>query len=335
MGNPNSDVVMTGDRPTGPLHIGHYVGSLKNRVELQSKYKQYVMLADLQGLTDHYEHPEVVRRNVLEVAMDYLAVGIDPKKTTIYVQSMLPEISELTVLYLNLVTVARLKRNPTVKDEMLQKGYGDTVPAGFLMYPVSQVADITSVRGTLVPVGEDQAPMIEQANDIVRAFNRMYGETLKEAKILLSETPRLVGTDGGSKMSKSVGNAIFLGDSPDVIRDKVMGMYTDPNHIHVEDPGKVEGNVVFTYLDVFDPDKKAVAELKEHYKRGGLGDVKLKRRLIEVLEAVVGPIRGRREEFAKDPDQVMKIVFEGTDKAREVASGVMDDVRKAMHLNYR
>lgn len=271
-------IVLTGDRPTGPLHLGHYVGSLINRIELQDKYKQFVMLADIQALTDTFENPQKVRENILEVALDYLAVGIDPTKTTIFIQSMIPQIAELTIFYLNLVTVSRLRRNPTVKAEIKQKGFGENVTAGFLMYPIHQVADITIVKGNLVPVGEDQLPMIEQTNEIVRTFNRMYKtNVLVEAKPLISAVPRLPGIDGKAKMSKTLGNAIFLSDPADVVVEKVMKMYTDPDHIHVSDPGKIEGNVVFTYLDVFDPDKEKAQELKRHYQRGGLGDVTVKK----------------------------------------------------------
>jgi len=256
-------VVLTGDRPTGKLHLGHYVGSLLQRVELQEKYTQFVMIADIQALTDNFEHPEKVRNNVLEVTLDNLAVGVDPAKTTFFIQSQIPEITELTIYFLNLVTLARLKRNPTVKDEMKQKGYGENVPAGFLMYPVSQAADILFCKASLVPVGEDQLPMIEQTNEIVEKFNRLYGETFQKVKALIPETSRLVGIDGKTKMSKSLGNAIFLADSPKEIEEKVMAMYTDPGHIHAKDPGKVEGNVVFTYLDTFDSDKKEVEKIKK------------------------------------------------------------------------
>jgi len=329
------EIILTGDRPTGPLHLGHYVGSLLNRVALQDEYKQYVMLADVQALTDNYEHPEKVRQNVLQVALDYLAVGIDPNKTTIFIQSMIPEIAELTIFFLNFVSVARLKRNPTVKTEIKQKGYGEQVSAGFLMYPVSQAADITIVKGTLVPVGEDQLPMIEQTNELVRAFNRTYKtEVLKEAKALIPQVPRLPGIDGKAKMSKSLGNAIYLSDSADAIAKKVMQMYTDPDHIRVEDPGKVEGNVVFDYLTIFDQDQQEVERLKEHYQRGGLGDVKLKRRLIEVLDALIAPIRERRAHFAQDPEAVMQHVLKGTQETRAVCAQTMKEVRAAMHLDY-
>ena len=271
------EIVLTGDRPTGQLHLGHYVGSLLNRVELQNIYKQYVMIADIQALTDNAENPAKVRENVLQVALDYLAVGIDPKKTTIFIQSMIPEIAELTVLYLNLVTVNRLLRNPTVKTEIKQKDFGDSVPAGFLMYPVSQAADITIVKGTIVPVGEDQLPVIEQTNEIIRSFNRIYQtEVFPEAKAMVPKIARLVGLDGQAKMSKSLNNAIFLADEIDILKKRVMSMYTDPGHTHINSPGKVEGNVVFTYLDAFDNDTVKVAELKAHYQKGGLGDVVLK-----------------------------------------------------------
>lgn len=329
-------VILTGDRPTGPLHLGHYVGSLQQRVILQDECTQYVMIADLQAMTDNVENPEKVRSNVLQVALDYLAVGIDPKKTTFCIQSMIPQIAELTILYLNLVTVSRLKRNPTVKTEIQHKGYGDTLTAGFLMYPVHQAADITCVKANLVPVGEDQLPMIEQANEIVRAFNRIYRQdVLVEIEGMVSSVPRLPGIDGKAKMSKSLGNAIFLSDSADDVAKKVMQMYTDPNHLRVEDPGTVQGNMVFTYLDIFDPNKQEVATLKEHYTRGGLGDVKIKKRLIEVLNTFLDPIRARREQFAKDPHAVMQIMLDGTDKTRLVAVQTMEEVRMAMKLNYK
>ncbi len=329
-------IVLTGDRPTGPLHIGHYVGSLANRLELQEKYTQYVMVADLQALTDNFEHPEKVRKNVFEVGLDYLAIGLDPKKTTFFIQSMIPQIAELTIFYLNLVTVSRLERNPTVKTEIKQRGFGKSLPAGFLMYPVSQAADITIVKGTLVPVGEDQQPMIEQTNEIVRSFNRIYKtNVMKEAKALVSKVSRLPGTDGLAKMSKSLSNAIYLSDTPDALKKKVMSMYTDPKHVRVEDPGTVAGNVVFTYLDIFDPDKKEVAQLKAHYERGGLGDVVLKKRLIDVIEQFIAPIRQRRQELAKDPGYVMKVLLDGTRKTLHVAEQTMYDVRRAMKLDYK
>lgn len=330
------EIVLTGDRPSGPLHLGHYVGSLANRLIFQNTHMQFVMIADVQALTDNFERPELVRKNVLEVGLDYLAIGLDPKKTTIFIQSLVPQIAELTIFYLNLVTVARLERNPTVKTEIKQKGFGESIPAGFLMYPVSQAADITVVKATIVPVGEDQLPVIEQTNEIVRSFNRLYKtNVLPEAKAVVPQMARLPGTDGSAKMSKSLGNAIFLGDSTDDVAKKVMSMYTDPNHIRVEDPGQVEGNTVFMYLDIFDADKKEVAALKEQYQKGGLGDVKLKKRLIEILDAFLTPIRTRRQQFAKDPQYVMNVLLEGTKKTVAIAEQTMRDVRKAMLLDYK
>lgn len=328
-------IILTGDRPTGPLHLGHYVGSLRQRVELQHTHKQFIIIADAQALTDNVENPEKIRKNILEVALDYLAVGIDPKETTIFIQSLVPELAELTMYYLNLVTISRLQRNPTVKDEIKQRGFGASIPAGFLVYPVSQAADITAFKADLVPVGEDQLPMIEQTNEIVRSFNRIYQcSVLVEAKALLSNTPRLPGTDGKGKMSKSLGNVILLSDSADEVRQKVKTMYTDPKHLRAEDPGTVEGNPVFSYLDAFDPDKEALEAMKDHYRRGGLGDVKVKQRLQEVLLAELDPIRARREKLAKDPDAVMHILKEGTEAARKVAAKTLDEVRKAMHIDY-
>lgn len=328
-------VILTGDRPTGPLHLGHYVGSLKNRVELQESATQYVLIADQQALTDNADNPEKVRENVLQVALDYLAVGIDPAKTTICIQSLLPELPELTLYYLNLVTWNRLKHNPTVKQEIQQKGFGEAVPAGFMVYPVSQAADITAFKANLVPVGEDQLPMIEQTNEIVRHFNRIYKcDVLVEAKALIPKEGRLPGTDGKAKMSKSLGNCIYLSDPADALAKKVKSMYTDPGHLRVEDPGKVEGNPVFTYLDAFDADKKILEEMKAHYQRGGLGDMVVKKRLLEILEAFLSPIRKKREEFAKDPASVMKIILQGTERARKTTSATLRDVRKAMCLDY-
>ncbi len=328
-------IILTGDRPTGPLHLGHYVGSLKNRVALQKEYKQFVMLADLQGMTDNAENPMKIRTNVLEVALDYLAVGIDPKQTTIFIQSQLPELPELTLYYLNLVTWNRLKHNPTVKQEIVQKGYGESVPAGFMIYPVSQAADITAFKATLVPVGEDQKPMIEQAKDIVRRFNDTYKtDVLVEPEALIPKISRLPGTDGKAKMSKSLNNAIFLSDSADAVAKKVKGMYTDPGHLRVEDPGKVEGNPVFDYLDAFDPDTARTQELKDHYLRGGLGDSTVKKYLTDVLQAFLEPIRTRRSEFAKDPAAVWDMLKSGTVRARETASKTLSDVKKAMCLDY-
>jgi tryptophanyl-tRNA synthetase len=325
--------ILTGDRPTGPLHLGHYVGSLQSRVDLQHEYATYVLIADLQALTDHAEQPELVRGNVLEVALDYLAVGIDPTVATIVVQSGVPELAELTVYYLNLVTVARLGRNPTVKDEMRQKGFDADVPAGFLVYPVSQAADITAFKADVVPVGEDQLPMIEQTVEIVRRFNRLYGPVLVEPTALVPKHARLPGTDGPSKMGKSLGNAIFLSDPTDVVAQKVMGMYTDPQHVRAELPGTVEGNPVFSYLDAFDPDAAAVDDLKRRYRAGGLGDVALKRRLIGVLERFLGPIRARRMEHAKEPAAVLRILRQGTERGRSVARQTLDEVRRALRLD--
>ncbi|MEI8270153.1 MAG: tryptophan--tRNA ligase [bacterium] len=328
-------IALTGDRPTGHLHLGHFVGSIQNRLKLQNEVdKSFYMVADIQALTDNAENPDKVRNNVLEVALDNLACGIDPKKTTMFIQSQIPEIAELTVLFLNLVTLARLKRNPTVKDEMKQKGFGEDVPAGFLAYPISQAADILFCKSNLIPVGEDQLPQIEQTNEIVLKFNSLYGEVFQKVKPVLSETIRLVGLDGNSKMSKSLNNGIYLSDSKEIISKKVMNMFTDPNHIHVDDPGKVEGNVVFTYLDIFDEKKEEVAELKKQYEKGGLGDVVIKKRLIEVLENVIGPIRERREELAKDPKFVMEILKKGTEEARKVAEETMSEVRKAIKIDF-
>lgn len=327
-------VILTGDRPTGPLHLGHYVGSLQKRVELQQSYDTYILIADMQALTDNAENPEKVRDNILEVALDYLAVGIDPTVSTIVIQSLVPEIAELTMYYLNIVTVARLQRNPTVKAEMKQKGFGASVPAGFLVYPVSQAADITAFGAHLVPVGEDQLPMIEQTREIVQDFNRIYAPVLVAPEALVPKVPRLPGTDGQNKMSKSLGNAIYLSDPPDIVAKKVKGMYTDPKHLHVEDPGTVEGNPVFSYLDAFDPDVSGVKEMKQHYRAGGLGDVPVKKRLLEVLEGFLEPIRKRRSEFAKDPAEIMHMLREGTRKGRETAGRTLAGVRRAMRLDY-
>jgi tryptophanyl-tRNA synthetase len=328
-------VVLTGDRPTGPLHLGHYVGSLKNRLELQNSCDQFVMIADVQALTDNYEHPEKVRENVLQVALDYLAIGLDPAKTTFFIQSMVPALFELTLYYLNLVTWNRLKHNPTVKQEIVQKGYGESVPAGFMVYPVSQAADISAFKADLVPVGEDQVPMVEQTNEIVRHFNRIYQkEVLVECQALIPKIARLPGTDGKAKMSKSLGNCIYLGDSEAEVAKKVKGMYTDPGHLRVEDPGKVEGNPVFTYLDAFDSDLAGLEEMKAHYQRGGLGDSVVKKRLLEVLQAHLGPIRKKREDLAKDLALVMNILKKGTQRANEVANQTLLEVRQAMRLDY-
>ena len=331
----NRHIILTGDRPTGHLHLGHYAGSLRQRVELQNQYKQFVIIADAQALTDNAENPDKVRKNILEVALDYLAVGIDPKITTIFIQSLVPELAELTMYYLNLVTVSRLQRNPTVKDEIKQRDFGTSIPAGFLVYPISQAADITAFKADLVPVGGDQLPMIEQTNEIVRGFNRIYEcSVLVEAKALLSNFPRLPGTDGKGKMSKSLGNVISLSDSADEVRHKIKTMYTDSKHLRVEDPGIVEGNPVFAYLDAFDSDKEGLENMKEHYRHGGLGDVAVKRRLQEVLSVELDPIRIRRKDFANDPEEVMRILKNGTAVARDVAVKTLDEVRKAMHIDY-
>lgn len=329
------DVVLTGDRPTGKLHLGHYVGSIQNRIKLQTQYDRcFYMVADIQALTDNAEHPEKVSKNVLEVVLDNLAVGLDPTRTTFFIQSQIPEIAELTVLFLNLVTLARLKRNPTVKDEMKQKGFGEDVPAGFLTYPVSQAADILFCGGNLVPVGEDQLPVLEQANEIVERFNALYGETFRKIKPLLSETPRLVGIEGGAKAGKSLGNAIYLDESPEGLQKKVMSMFTDPKHIHVNDPGQVEGNVVFTYLSIFDPNQVEVDALKAQYAKGGLGDTVIKKRLISVLENFLAPLRSRRKTWADHPDRVWDILQRGTEEAREAARETMEQVRKAVKISY-
>ena len=334
-----SNIILTGDRPTGKLHLGHYVGSLENRVKLQedSNNEMFIMIADQQALTDNAKNPQKVLDSVIEVALDYLGIGLDPKKSTIFIQSQIPQLPELMMYYLNLVTLSRLERNPTVKSEIDQKEFGQSIPSGFLVYPVSQAADITAFKATHVPVGDDQKPMIEQAREIVRDFNRIYNtDTLVEPEVMLPEKGRgrLVGIDGKGKMSKSLNNGIYLSDSADEIEKKVMKMYTDPNHIRIEDPGQVEGNVVFTYLDIFDSDKEKVAELKEHYQRGGLGDMKLKRYLNEVLQDYLAPIRQRREEFAKDPDFVMNMLKEGSERAERVAAGTLAEVKAAMGINY-
>ncbi|EOH88499.1 tryptophan--tRNA ligase [Enterococcus pallens] len=333
-----TNTILTGDRPTGQLHLGHYVGSLKNRVIMQSdpENELFIMVADMQALTDNAKNPEKVSSNILQVALDYLAVGLDPARTTMFIQSQIPELSELTMYFLNLVSVGRVRRNPTVKSEIEQKGFGDSVPTGFFIYPVSQASDITAFKANLVPVGEDQKPMLEQTQEIVHSFNNTYGEVLVEPKGVFPDKGmgRLPGIDGNGKMSKSLGNGIYLADSAETVAKKVMSMYTDPNHIHVEDPGQVEGNMVFTYLDVFGKDKEKIEELKAHYRRGGLGDVKIKRYLIDVLEEELLPIRTRREEFAQDPGQVMQMLKEGSEKAQAVAAQTMAEVKKAMGIAY-
>jgi tryptophanyl-tRNA synthetase len=328
-------VILTGDRPTGPLHLGHYVGSLRNRVTYQHDYKQYIMLADSQALTDNMDDTGKVHRNVVEVALDYLAVGIDPAKSTILIQSQIPELAELTFYYLNLVTVARLERNPTVKAEIVLRGFERDIPAGFLTYPASQAADITAFKAALVPVGEDQIPMIEQTNEIVRRFNRLANkDILVECKALVPEIGRLPGIDGKAKMSKSLGNTINLGASAAEITAAVKKVYTDPLHLRVEDPGHLEGNVAFIYLDAFDPDKAALAEMKAHYVRGGLGDSVDNKRLELVLQEMLAPIRARREELAKDRGYIMQVLKDGTAAAREVAARTADEVKAALGLSY-
>lgn len=332
-------VILTGDRPTGKLHLGHYIGSLKNRVAMQNsgEYETFIMIADQQALTDNARDPQKIRNSLIEVALDYLAVGIDPTKSTIFIQSQIPALAELNLYYLNLVTVSRLERNPTVKAEIQQKNFERSIPAGFFTYPVSQAADITAFKAQLVPVGDDQEPMIEQTREIVRSFNSIYGkDVLVEPQGVFPPkgSGRLPGLDGNAKMSKSLGNCIYLSDDAATVTKKVMSMYTDPNHIRIDDPGQVEGNMVFTYLDIFDPDKQQVAALKEHYQRGGLGDVKIKRYLNEVLEAQLAPIRQRREEFSKDLDYVYQVLKEGSAKANAVAEQTLAEVRCAIGVNY-
>lgn len=344
-----SKIILTGDRPTGKLHLGHYVGSLKRRVELQNSgefEKIFIMIADAQALTDNADNPEKVRQNIIEVALDYLSVGIDPAKSNIFIQSQISQLTELTFYYMNLVTVSRLQRNPTVKSEIQMRNFEASIPVGFFCYPISQAADITAFKATTVPVGEDQEPMIEQTREIVRKFNSVYGETLVEPEILLPQNQaclRLPGTDGKAKMSKSLGNCIYLSDSADDVKNKVRGMYTDPDHIKVSDPGKIEGNTVFTYLDAFCtdedfalflPEYNNLDELKEHYKRGGLGDVKVKKLLTEVLNKELEPIRNRRHEYENDIPEVYHILQEGTKKAYEVAEQTLNEVKAAMKINY-
>lgn len=334
------DIILTGDRPTGKLHLGHYIGSLKNRVALQNSdnYDPYVMIADLQALTDNAHNPDKIRRNLIEVALDYLAVGIDPAKTTIFVQSQIPALSELTMYYMNLVSISRVERNPTVKTEIKQKGFGEGVPTGFVVYPISQAADITAFKAKLVPVGDDQLPMIEQTREIVRSFNATYQtDCLVEPEAMLPPaglSRRLPGIDGNAKMSKSLNNGIYLSDDEATLRQKVMSMYTDPHHIHVSDPGRVDGNTVFEYLDVFAEDRSYVTQLKEHYTAGGLGDVKVKQYLFGVLNDLLAPIRSRRDELAQDLPAVYEMLRHGSMKANEVANTTLDEVRSAIGLNY-
>lgn len=334
-------VILTGDRPTGKLHIGHYVGSLKNRVELQNsgEFETFIMIADAQALTDNAKNPEKVRENVLEVALDYLAAGIDPSKTTIFIQSQIPQLPELAMFYANLVSISRLERNPTVKTEIKQKNFGEGVPSGFVFYPISQAADITVFKATHVPAGEDQLPMIELTREISRSFNQTYGvDLLVEPEIILSKEGierRLPGINGmNAKMSKSLNNGIYLADSFEEMRAKVMKMYTDPDHIRVEDPGKIEGNVVFAYLDVFAEDKEKVAEMKAHYQKGGLGDVAVKKYLVEEMDKVLKPIRERREELAKNPEAIYEILRKGSKKAEKVAAKTLKELKQAMKIDY-
>lgn len=328
-------VILTGDRPTGKLHLGHFVGSLQNRVQLQKTHTQYVMIADAQALTDHASDPQKVVSCVMELALDYLSVGISPQDTTIFVQSLVKELFELTSYFMNLVTWNRLKHNPTVKQEIVQKSMKENVPAGFMTYPVSQAADISAFKASIVPVGGDQLPMIEQTNELVRAFNRLYAcDVLKTCEALLPKHPRLVGTNGQAKMSKTLGNCIYLSDSEEEITNKIRKMYTDPDHIDIAQPGKIEGNVVFTYLDIFDPDSQGVEELKAAYQKGGVADSAIKNRLNDVMQEFLRPIRNRREEFAKDKGQVMQYLKQGTEKARACAAATMEEVRSAMGLIY-
>ena len=342
-------IILTGDRPTGRLHVGHYAGSLKERVELQKSGqfdKVFIMIADAQALTDNAEHPEKVRENVLEVALDYLACGIDPEKSTIFIQSAVPQLTELTAYYMNLVTVSRVQRNPTVKTEIKMRNFEASIPVGFFVYPISQAADITAFRATAVPVGEDQLPMLEQCKEIVNKFNSVYGETLTEPEIILPSNKaclRLPGIDGKAKMSKSLGNCIYLSDEADVIKKKIMSMFTDPNHVRVEDPGKVEGNPVFIYLDAFSrpehfaeflPEYANLDELKAHYQRGGLGDVKVKKFLNNVMQAELAPIRERRHMWEQRLDEVKMILKQGSETARAAAAETLHDVRAAMQINY-
>ena len=342
-------IILTGDRPTGKLHIGHYVGSLRGRVELQNsgEYKKiFIMIADAQALTDNADNPEKIRQNIIEVALDYLSAGIDPEKTTLLIQSQIPELCELSFYYMNLVTVSRLQRNPTVKAEIQLRNFETSIPVGFFTYPISQAADITAFKATTVPVGEDQLPMIEQTREIVRKFNDVYGETLVEPDAMLpteASARRLPGIDGGAKMSKSLGNCIYLSETPADLKTKVMSMYTDPDHIKISDPGKIEGNTVFTYLDAFAtdahfteylPEYANLDELKAHYQRGGLGDVKVKKFLLAVLEETLAPIRARRAEYQRDIAGVYDILKKGSEAAREVAAETLSDVRAAMKINY-
>ena len=342
------NIILTGDRPTGKLHLGHYIGSLKNRVALQNEGnydEMYLMIADSQALTDNFDNPKKVRDNIINVALDYLSVGIDPKKVNIFIQSQVPALTELSFYYMNLVTVSRLQRNPTVKNEIKEKSFEKSIPVGFFCYPISQAADITAFKANIIPVGNDQLPMLEQTNEIVSSFNRIYGETLVPCKAILNENKiaqRLPGLDGNAKMSKSLNNGIYLSDPSDVIYKKVMSMYTDPNHIKVEDPGKVEGNMVFTYLDVFSSDEqiskyseyKTLDEMKKAYEKGGLGDVKIKKVLYNILEEILSPIREKRKYYEEHLDEVYSILKEGTTKANEKANKTLKEVKKAIMIDF-
>ncbi len=342
------NIILTGDRPTGKLHLGHYIGSLKNRVVLQNEGnydEMYLMIADSQALTDNFDNPKKVRDNIINVALDYLSVGIDPKKVNIFIQSQIPALTELSFYYMNLVTVSRLQRNPTVKNEIKEKSFEKSIPVGFFCYPISQAADITAFKANIIPVGNDQLPMLEQTNEIVSSFNRIYGETLVPCKAILNENKiaqRLPGLDGNAKMSKSLNNGIYLSDPSDVIYKKVMSMYTDPNHIKVEDPGKVEGNMVFTYLDVFSSDEqiskyseyKTLDEMKKAYEKGGLGDVKIKKVLYNILEEILSPIREKRKYYEEHLDEVYSILKEGTTKANEKANKTLKEVKKAIMIDF-
>ena len=342
------NIILTGDRPTGKLHLGHYIGSLKNRVVLQNEGnydEMYLMIADSQALTDNFDNPKKVRDNIINVALDYLSVGIDPKKVNIFIQSQIPALTELSFYYMNLVTVSRLQRNPTVKNEIKEKSFEKSIPVGFFCYPISQAADITAFKANIIPVGNDQLPMLEQTNEIVSSFNRIYGETLVPCKAILNENKiaqRLPGLDGNAKMSKSLNNGIYLNDPSDVIYKKVMSMYTDPNHIKVEDPGKVEGNMVFTYLDVFSSDEqiskyseyKTLDEMKKTYEKGGLGDVKIKKVLYNILEEILSPIREKRKYYEEHLDEVYSILKEGTTKANEKANKTLKEVKKAIMIDF-
>lgn len=345
----NKKIILTGDRPTGKLHVGHYAGSLKRRVELQNsgEFDQiFIMIADAQALTDNADHPSKIRENIMEVALDYLSIGIDPAKSVIFIQSHVSELTELSFYYMNLVTVSRLQRNPTVKAEIQMRNFETSIPVGFFTYPISQAADITAFKATTVPVGEDQAPMLEQTREIVHKFNAVYGETLTEPQILLPDNQaclRLPGTDGKAKMSKSLGNCIYLSETEEDVRKKIMSMFTDPDHIRIQDPGKLEGNTVFTYLDAFCreehfgrylPDYANLDELKAHYERGGLGDVKVKKFLNNVLQEELEPIRTRRKELQKDIPYIYEVLKKGSDEARSVAAQTLEDVRSAMKINY-